>query len=415
MKLTNEDKDDLLKYARYFALKASQIIISSRQKGMKSTPCRQKSDWFNLNITSLDDAETNAIRKTVTNKFFAGVPVCVEIYGKSTREDKGLVETWCIQLSSEYSDPNPKITTFSIYNQIGILLKSLLSITRIIPGFELTKLSNETCKIHYRIYEGEPNFEGLGKVSKHISIGRISTPIGTLQITVDYRPKVELISSKKPMSEEGSMLYESNYFSSDSESKPKLTINYQGNNKLSRYTIPFAKDLPTPPKRTVPALRPGGVPWYPKKYEKFSSEENPNSPTCDDKISMQAAKPTEELNKTDPGCPSDSMIIKEIDPKEELSPSGKSVSGEYVMSVMSKYRSKYVPKARRYTFATDTRQSEISNFYRECSNAPILTCWNQSTSVKDIDVTQQLDAFEEKIKEFDDLVRSLAASPDSDN
>lgn len=50
MKLTNEDKDDLLKYARHFALKAAQIIVSSRQKEKKSTPCRQKSDWVNNHL-----------------------------------------------------------------------------------------------------------------------------------------------------------------------------------------------------------------------------------------------------------------------------------------------------------------------------------------------------------------------------
>lgn len=47
MKLTNEDKNDLLKYARYFVVKAAQIIVSSRQKEKKSTPCRLKSELVN--------------------------------------------------------------------------------------------------------------------------------------------------------------------------------------------------------------------------------------------------------------------------------------------------------------------------------------------------------------------------------
>ncbi|XP_044752171.1 autophagy-related protein 13 homolog [Coccinella septempunctata] len=418
MKLTNEDKDDLLKYARYFALKAAQIIVSSRQKEKKSTPCRQKSDWFNLNIAAINESDANVIRRTVTNRFFRGVPVCVEIYAESS-DGELLVETWCIRLSPEYSDPNPKITTFNVYNQIGILLKSLLSVTRIIPAFRLSLMTKETCDMHYRMYEEEPDFGGLGDDCKQITIGRIFTPIGTLQITVDYKPKIIITQTSKPSVEESSMIYESNYFSADSEPKSKFTKNYQGDDKPLRYTIPFAGDyFPAPTKKTIPALRPGGIPWYPKSYhEKILGEEKPNCISCADENTTQETNLSQKLNKTESSSPSDSLVIREMEPKgtRELSSSGKSLSSEYMINVMSKYRAKPVPKSMCYPFANETPESEISHFYRECSNPPLLTCWKQSSSVKDIDITEQLNAFEEKIKEFDDLVKSLSASPDSDN
>lgn len=110
---------------------------------------------------------------------------------------------------------------------MGILLKSLLSVTRIIPAFRLSLMSKELCDLHHRIYEAEPESEGLGKNCKHISIGRIFTPIGTLQITVDYKPRIE-ITQTKPTVEENSMIYESNYFSADTDLKSKLSKNNQG-------------------------------------------------------------------------------------------------------------------------------------------------------------------------------------------
>lgn len=110
---------------------------------------------------------------------------------------------------------------------MGILLKSLLSVTRVLPAFRLTFHPNETCVMHYRIFEGEPDLD-TEFINKHISIGRIFTPIGTLQLTVDYNPNIVIQSNKKKATEEGSMLYESNYFSAESESKPKLSKNCQG-------------------------------------------------------------------------------------------------------------------------------------------------------------------------------------------
>lgn len=109
-----------------------------------------------------------------------------------------------------------------------------------------------------------------------------------------------------------------------------------------KYTIPFAEDsYPTPTKKIIPALRPGGIPWYPKSYhEKISGGEMPNNV-------ITAEEPQKSI-KTEIHSSSDTLMIKGIEPKEKCTQevsSGKSVSSEYMMTIMSKYRSKLVPKS----------------------------------------------------------------------
>ncbi|KAL3275367.1 hypothetical protein HHI36_020134 [Cryptolaemus montrouzieri] len=176
----------------------------------------------------------------------------------------------------------------------------------------------------------------------------------------------------------------------------------------------FADPRPPRTREPVPAFKPGGVLWNPKLYYAIVEGQEPVSTGGRDEKKTNLSE-----SKNDEVSPTDSLVER---PRtysansEELSSSEKSSSNEN-MSIIPKFvrqSSRRILKPVHYPFATPTPKSELVNFYRECSHAPPLVSLSETTpSIKDI--TEQLVAFEMKAKEFDEMVKSLCDSPDSDN
>jgi len=63
----------------------------------------------------------------------------------------------------EECDNNVRVT-YTVYNRMGLLLKSLLTVTRVTPAYKLSRRqSPDSYVICYRIYMGEPQLHHLGK------------------------------------------------------------------------------------------------------------------------------------------------------------------------------------------------------------------------------------------------------------
>lgn len=75
-----------------------------------------------------------------------------------------ILEVWSLNINTDLSDPTIK-ATYTIYNRMSILLKSLISITRVTPAYKLSRRqSPDSYSIYYRIYSGEPQ-HNLGELS----------------------------------------------------------------------------------------------------------------------------------------------------------------------------------------------------------------------------------------------------------
>lgn len=97
---------------------------------------------------------------SITNR----LPLCVEISLQTVDGDKMILEVWSLNINPELSDPSIK-ATYTIYNRMSILLKSLISITRVTPAYKLSRRqSPESYSIYYRIYSGEPQ-HNLGELN----------------------------------------------------------------------------------------------------------------------------------------------------------------------------------------------------------------------------------------------------------
>lgn len=96
-----------------------------------------------------------------------------------------VLEVWSLDLlqpqngaSPATNDLNPEGQTLkaahAIYNRMGIMLKSLISLTRTTPAY---KLSRRQCPdsygIFYRIYVDRPQVHTLGEGHKHVKIGQL--------------------------------------------------------------------------------------------------------------------------------------------------------------------------------------------------------------------------------------------------
>lgn len=119
------------------------------------------------------------------------LPLCVEISLKTVEGDHMVLESWCLGIIPDQSDPS--IRVIHIYNRMGILLKSLVSVTRVTPAYKLSRAQGpDSYIICYRIYMAEPQMHNLGDGYKQVRVGQLCTPIGTLQLTVSYRTKMTI-------------------------------------------------------------------------------------------------------------------------------------------------------------------------------------------------------------------------------
>lgn len=123
---------------------------------------------FNISIQDLPDvlAETKKALQvsqsdsTITNR----LPLCVEISLQTVDGDRMILEVWSLNVNADISDPQTK-ASYTVYNRMSILLKSLLSITRVTPAYKLSRRqSPESYCIYYKIYSGEPIIN-LGKMT----------------------------------------------------------------------------------------------------------------------------------------------------------------------------------------------------------------------------------------------------------
>lgn len=121
---------------------------------------------FNIAIQDHPDVlvETKkALQLSQTESITNRLPLCVEISLQTVDGDKMILEVWSLNINAEISDPAIK-TSYTIYNRMSILLKSLISITRVTPAYKLSRRQNpDSFSIYYRIYSGEPQHHNLGE------------------------------------------------------------------------------------------------------------------------------------------------------------------------------------------------------------------------------------------------------------
>lgn len=89
--------------------------------------------------------------------------LCIDINLKFSEGDEFLLETWTLDLCPE-KDMKLLCPINEVYHRMGLLLKSLLTITRLQPAYKLArKQEGEPYTLTYAVYCGNPQLERLGQ------------------------------------------------------------------------------------------------------------------------------------------------------------------------------------------------------------------------------------------------------------
>lgn len=168
---------------------------------------------FNIAVPDLPEVLADAKKALNDEVALARLPLCVEISLRTTEGDVMVLEQWCLGILPEtYEYSGPFIQT--VYNRMGVLLKSLVSVTRVTPAYKLSRRQGEdTYVLLYRIYVGEPMLHVLGDGYKVLRVGQLCTPIGTMHLTVSYRTKMTI--SPTTAGKDNSIMLKSDHFNTN--------------------------------------------------------------------------------------------------------------------------------------------------------------------------------------------------------
>ncbi|XP_067849789.1 autophagy-related protein 13 isoform X3 [Heptranchias perlo] len=195
--LSPQDKKDLDKFIKFFALKTVQVIVQARlgeKICTRSSSSPTGSDWFNLAIKDIPEVTHEAKKALAGQLPGIGRSMCVEISLKTSEGDSMELETWCLEMN-EKCDKEIKVS-YTVYNRLSLLLKSLLTITRVTPAYKLSRKQGHDYVILYRIYFGEVQLNGLGEGFQTVRVGMVGTPVGTITLTCAYRTNLAFMSGR---------------------------------------------------------------------------------------------------------------------------------------------------------------------------------------------------------------------------
>uniref|UniRef100_A0AAY4B1I4 Autophagy-related protein 13 n=1 Tax=Denticeps clupeoides TaxID=299321 RepID=A0AAY4B1I4_9TELE len=240
--LSPQDKKDLDKFIKFFALKTVQVIVQARlgeKICTRSSSSPTGSDWFNLAIKDIPEVTHEAKKALAGQLPGIGRSMCVEISLKTSEGDSMELETWCLEMN-EKCDKDIKVS-YTVYNRLSLLLKSLLAITRVTPAYKLSRKQGHDYVILYRIYFGEVQLAGLGEGFQTVRVGIVGTPTGTITLSCAYRTNLAFMSTRSPGEEEGGA------FAGVEDSQEVCTTSFST----------------SPPSQMVAPGKEGGVPQVP--------------------------------------------------------------------------------------------------------------------------------------------------------
>ncbi|XP_046682636.1 autophagy-related protein 13 homolog [Homalodisca vitripennis] len=354
---------------------------------------------FNLAIKDLPEVLAEA--KKAMGSSGSRLPLCVEISLRTNEQETMMLETWCIGIRTDLVDPTMRVT-YPLYTRMGILLKSLVTLTRVTPAYKLSRNKSDYVMC-YRIYVGEPQLLGLGSGYTQMNVGQVGTSLGTLQMSVAYRTKLTISPQHTKTS---AIMVKSDHFPSDSSPSDNNTKNCSdtkmANNGLPMVKLPaFADRWDLRWKEPEPVEIP-----FAHLLPKPKSKQSP--PTQDD--GEDAA-----LNGNE-SVDNDGSFVA-VNGNKNCSDSADSQNGNVtpkVGSLGSQYEEPFsmddvVPVV---PFAGPLDEIELGLFFRRCQRPPPLKSFTEIDkpevySEDREDISEELESLETNVLECNDIISSL--------
>ncbi|XP_033330928.1 autophagy-related 13 isoform X2 [Megalopta genalis] len=401
LKLSMQDKRDLDKFTKFLALKAAQIIVQSRSGEKVSTKCKPNSsgtDWFNLAIHDVPEVLAEAKRALCGEIVISTIPLCIEISLRTVEGDTMVLETWSLHVLPEHSDPTIRVT-YTVYNRMGILLKSLLSMSRVTPAYKLSRRQGpDSYVICYKMYVGEPQLHTLGDNYKNVRVGQLCTPVGTIHLSVSYRTKMTISPTHTGRD---SIMVKSDHFHSDLS--PRNT-RYQQSEETSKSLSDTIKVGAFVVNKSVTVNEEDFViPDVPFSSLLTPRQTSPPPVTVAEAASTKTAITT---TTTDSGNGNHERLINDNTTSKCNSQNGSRRSSCSITSANDDF-------IMKTPFAGTNTNSDLGAFYRECQSAPQLQAFMEERTLAEQvggDLTKQLETFETNMRRYEDILSSLCHS-----
>ncbi|XP_072278127.1 autophagy-related protein 13 isoform X6 [Pyxicephalus adspersus] len=436
--LSPQDRKDLDKFVKFFALKTVQVIVQARLGDKictRSSSSPTGSDWFNLAIKDIPEV-TQEAKKALSGQLpSVGRSMCVEISLKTSEGDSMELEVWCLEMN-EKCDRDIKVS-YTVYNRLSLLLKSLLAVTRVTPAYRLSRKQGHEYVILYRIYFGDVQLLGLKEGFQAVRVGTVGTPIGTLTLTCAYRTNLAFMSTRG--TEEQGIAYPTVEDSQDvcttsfSTSPPsqmmvpgkegglpnitaqpahgtqaehdRLHLTSPSNVTLTTSSSEEA-DTPSGSNTAGRGSSPNKTPHilFTRKVGAFVDKPSPQVTYASTDIPFAVFAPKlADLEENDP------MVVYPDSP-EEVSPDARSLHSSCSSSEVP--QDDFVMVDFRPAFSKDDLPMDVGTFYREFQNPPQLSSLSIDIAVQsmaeDLDsLPEKLAMHEKNMEEFDAFVESL--------
>lgn len=402
--LSSQDRKDLDKFIKFFALKTVQVIVQARlgeKICTRSSSSPTGSDWFNLAIKDIPEV-THEAKKALAGQLPAvGRSMCVEISLKTSEGDSMELEIWCLEMN-EKCDKEIKVS-YTVYNRLSLLLKSLLAITRVTPAYRLSRKQGHEYVILYRIYFGEVQLSGLGEGFQTVRVGTVGTPVGTITLSCAYRINLAFMSTRA--GEDNGAVYPS-----VEDSQEVCTTSFST----------------SPPSQLIGPGKEGGVPPVPSQPAHGTQADQERMCTPLDGVHYSAATPsssedTETVSNSSEGkCGSPHDLLETIFIRKVGAFVNKPIN-QVTMANLDIPFAMFAPKnveledndPMKPAFSKDDiLPMDLGTFYREFQNPPQLSSLSidigAQSMAEDLDsLPEKLAVHEKNVKEFDAFVETL--------
>ncbi|CAG9138220.1 unnamed protein product [Plutella xylostella] len=413
--ISAHDRASLEKFSKFFTLKVAQIVVQSRQgkkivqsnkdelilpedSQMSPPPQAQLGvDSFNLAIPEVPEVTIDT-KRVLNGEVVAALSqvFIVEISLTTSDGDEMILELWTIKMDPECDPAMNSLST--IYYRMGIMLKSTLTISRIVPAYKISRCqSSESYKISYRIYSGQPDTDLLGEGFRSIRVSELGTPCGTIQIALNYRTVMTLSPSKKPKTE--SIMVKSDHFPYDSPKK----------DPHEKRVIDLNKPLTAGAFVDTERIR--------ELHDTLSQQLPPEPPMSwilDEKEKMDMQKKQRSISESQAAAKADAQVTSSSVPNASHSKAIEVPTKNRYYSESQKYS-----KMMEFPFADGSPITELANFYQECLHARSQSDeWcdiveEQSASSDSDALSRQLKIFEDAVPEFDSMVASMFSNSEN--
>jgi len=297
----------------------------------------------------------------------------------------------------------------TVYSYIGLLLKSLIVVTRSTPAYKLSRRqSSDTYRTYYEVCLRKPITSFDADSFCRQPIGSVPSPLGAVVAFVIYRTKLT-ICPKQSSTADLSSTVKDDHFNTTPPRKispgKSETDKREENTELG--TSPGKSLLTQPVAADVKTLRQKKAAFGP------SEPEAEHQPIDEAEVDPPFALLLQHALGTSP--PPDAISIQDQDrgaETENVTCSGSfRRSRESVSSTESRgslgARDDFVLVELKAPFAG--QEDELGRFYRDCQMAPTLSMFEQTCSLTEMmtSITDQLVQFEASADEFNEFVTSL--------